>query len=141
MAIHKINQSNSDMKFNLKSGEKHTITLESIQLIFDDPVTGFLKNKKVSLTHEDGQLDDVQTDDKGFILIKRGHGKFVDAEICWETGTQTRRIFVFLDPANTSEGAWQRLVNMGYVQTLQPSMSQGNPEELAMSLEIVLCLA
>jgi len=135
MPKYKPDSTQSKVSFKAKTGEKCLLQYEPPILIFDDPFLGLLKNMEVKFTYQDGFKADGVTDDKGVVRMAFGHGNYVDAEMSTRFGLCTRRIFVLTAEIETTDGVWQRLINLGYVPMKQPPESPPNPEKLEAALE------
>lgn len=117
------------------SGQNNPFIYEKLYIVFDDPFMGLQKKVKVDLVYEDGTRMSSETDTMGEVEVSRNHGAYVDAEISTKCGTYRRRVFILPADPSSQDGAWQRLVNLGYVSDEQPSESPPNQMRLAMAVE------
>jgi hypothetical protein len=117
------------------SGQDNPFIYERLYIIFDDPFKGLQKKVKVDLAYADGTKVSSETDSTGEVEVSRNHGAYVDAEVSTDCGEWRRRVFILLPDPFTQNGAWQRLVNMGYVSDEQPSESPPSQIKLAMAVE------
>lgn len=100
------------------------------RVLIDDPLLGLLTGLSVSVHYQDGSTEPLTTDADGVIEVARDRGTHVKLE--WETelARYDEIAFIVLDPVATASGAWQRLVNLGYLREPEPT----EPEDLERAL-------
>ena len=123
--------SSKEVSYATKSGKSQQLKYEYSYIIFDDILFGLQKNVKVDLAYSDGTKKKGETDSEGKIKVSKRHGNYVDAELSLEYGKWRRRVFVLLADPMTQNGAWQRLVNLGYVPNEKPDEFPPGQIELA----------
>ncbi|MEM6993625.1 MAG: OmpA family protein [Myxococcota bacterium] len=109
---------------------------EIIKLVLDDPLFGLLTHVPVEVTYEDAEPETVNTDGSGAFAIKASRGRFADLSYQWQGRVVERRVFTALDDAASREGAWQRLVHLGYTPVAQPD--QEPPDDDALGDAVVM---
>jgi outer membrane protein OmpA-like peptidoglycan-associated protein len=106
-----------------------------VPLVFDDALLGPSEGIVVQLTFADGTTQTRTTDRSGTVRIDAERGAFADARYERQGFEYTRRVFVRPPAPSTEAGAWQRLVNLGYVTAERPGPSPATPVELAHAVE------
>ena len=85
---------------------------------------GILNDMEVSVRYADGTADSQKTNSEGVLFLEIGlwseEGNFVDLEFETELRVHKLRVFLVTEHASTPNGAWQRLVNLGYVSEEEP---------------------
>ncbi|MFZ2148955.1 MAG: hypothetical protein WAV28_17225 [Sedimentisphaerales bacterium] len=117
------------------SSRFNTLSSAPLLFVFDDPFLGLHKDTDVGLRYADGFQEQRQTDSEGKLTVLKSHGKYIDTDISSELGSINRRIFIFPPDPSSETGAWQRLVNLGYVLDKEPPESPPDPESLALCLD------
>lgn len=97
-------------------------------IILDDPISGVAAEVDVQATYENGKQLTLRSDVDGRVPLKVGAGTFVDLEYAVDGQTFERRVFTALDDVATPDGAWQRLVHLGYVEVKQPGRTPPDEE-------------
>lgn len=119
--------------------EKKRIDVPEIRgparIILDDSFLGIQSGIKVTVKYPDGSDESLTTDDDGIIIVNTDRGVYIDLEFETELKMHQMRIFVVLDDISTPSGAWQRLVNMGYVDDPEPPSEPFNEDTLAAAIE------
>lgn len=118
-----------------KTGRKINYIYERLYIVFDDLFAGISDNENVNLTYADGFKESEKTDGDGEILVSSSHGNYVDVEVNAELDTYMQRVFIMLDDYRTRNGAWQRLINLGYVHESSPQNSPENDVKLEAALQ------
>ena len=113
----------------------NTLATTRIDILLDDPFLGILSGIEVTMKYEDGSQKSAVTDENGIVKVSRTKGKFVDLKFTTELREHQLRVFISLEEASSPNGTWQRLVNMGYVDELQPPSEPSDPDELASAVE------
>ncbi len=95
-------------------------------IILDEPISGLAANVDVEATYETGKQLTLRSDADGRLPLEVGAGTLVDLRYEFEDQTFERRVFTSLDDVASPDGAWQRLVHLGYVDSARPG--RGAPE-------------
>ncbi|MBW2458883.1 MAG: LysM peptidoglycan-binding domain-containing protein [Deltaproteobacteria bacterium] len=99
----------------------------------DDPFLGFLGETSVEARYADGSTDTFETDPHGVVEVEVDRwskdGNFVDLTFETDLREHGLRVFIVLEHASSRNGAWQRLVNLGYVPIDEP---KAEPEHEAL---------
>ena len=106
-----------------------------LPLVFDDALLGVAPGVEVELTFADGSTEKVVTDASGLIRIKAARGPFVDARYNRTGMIIEHRVFLRSPSSSSNEGAWQRLVNLGYVGDNKPAPVPPGPNDLVAAIE------
>jgi len=104
-------------------------------ILLDDPFLGFLSGISVTVKYPDGSDELLTTDDDGMIKVRTDRGAYVDLKFETELRMHEMRVFVVLEDVSTPKGAWQRLVNMGYVDDPEPPPKPFSEDYLAAAVE------
>lgn len=116
------------------------VALDSVSLsttrrvVLDDALSGPATGLAVTVS-AGGTSEKVQADGDGAIVLPLRLGPFVDLSFDHDEIKRTVRLFLELPPADTSDGAWRRLVNLGYVDQDGPPGSPPRPEALQAAAE------
>ncbi len=102
-----------------------------IRILLDDPFLGFLCGISVKVTYAGGTAETVVTDDNAAMGVLVDQGSFADLEFKTSLRTHSLRVFIVLAGSSTPAGAWQRLVNLGYIRDPRPPSEPPNEDALA----------
>lgn len=89
-------------------------------IVIDDPVFGVAPDIVVEAKYQAGKQLTLQTDIEGRLPLEPGGGDYVDLSYTWQGRDFKRRVFAAVDDVGSPEGAWQRLVHLGYVRDESP---------------------
>lgn len=106
------------------------VDAEVTSIVIDDPLFGVAATLTVEVTYEDRDPVQVSTDAEGRLPIDPSQGPIADLRYSWHGGEYQRRVFTAIDDVASPDGAWQRLVHLGYVRTPQPERTA--PDESAL---------
>ncbi|MBI2899081.1 MAG: LysM peptidoglycan-binding domain-containing protein [Planctomycetes bacterium] len=126
-----------------ETGRTHTVRVRRVErrirVRLDDPFLGFLAGIDVTAKYADGTEEKMRTDDAGIFPARidcwTEKGNFADLKFKTELREHERRVFLVAEHANTPNGAWQRLVNLGYVADPKPPLEPESPDVLAAFVE------
>ncbi len=107
---------------------------EIIKLVLDDPLFGPSAGVSVEITYEDSDPETIVTDGSGAFVIKASRGRFADLRYDWQGQQFERRVFTAPPDGASKEGAWQRLVHLGYVTIVQPDLAPADDDVLGDAL-------
>ncbi|MBM3788319.1 MAG: hypothetical protein FJW30_28620 [Acidobacteria bacterium] len=99
------------------------VVRKRVRVWIDDPFLGFIGGVELKVTYENGNFETILTNDEGYTMLYADQGEYADLQFWTELGEQRQRFFIVLEPAGSKNGAWQRLVNLGYVFELEPESS------------------
>ncbi len=127
----------------LATERAHTFRVRRIErqlaLRLDDPFLGFLAEVDVEASYADGSSESLQTDEAGVVEVATDRwsddGNFVDLKFETELREHEMRVFLVLEHAASRTGAWQRLVNLGYVAIEPPPIEPKNDDLFAAAVE------
>jgi hypothetical protein len=102
-----------------------------IRILLDDPFLGFLQDVSVKVTYASGTSETIVADKNAAIGVLVDRGNFADLEFKTSLRNNSLRVFIVLAGGSTRAGAWQRLVNLGYVRVPLPSSEPPNEDALA----------
>lgn len=127
----------------LATERAHTLRVRRIRRVLairlDDPFLGFLGETAVAARYADGSASQLKTDEHGVVEVETDHwsddGNFVDLQCTTDLREQQMRVFLVLEHAQTRVGAWQRLVNLGYVAIDEPTCEPDSDDLFAAALE------
>jgi hypothetical protein len=105
-----------------------------IRILLDDPFLGFLPGVQVKVKYSGGTSETVATDAVGSVGLLVDRGDFADLSFSTTLGEDSLRVFILLARSTTSAGAWQRLVNLGYIEDSAPPAEP--PDDDALSTAI-----
>lgn len=106
-----------------------------MEVVFDDPILGLCQGVTVHFKFSGGQEADLTTDEAGIVKLEARPGDFADTEYQREGIVHRQRVFLSPPDIVATDGTWQRLVNLGYVQkTLPPRLPESEPQ-LALAIE------
>jgi hypothetical protein len=91
-----------------------------VPVLLEDPFLGFLSDLAVQVTYASGAGEALTTDRAGIVRVLADKGAYVDLEFTTSLRKHALRIFVFPESTSTDAGAWQHLVNLGFVATEKP---------------------
>ena len=110
-----------------------------LSLRIDDPFLGFVADTPVDVRYADGSSEKLETNEDGVVEVKADRfssdGNYADVKVTTDLREHTVRVFLVLEHVASENGAWQRLVNLGYVPIEEPKSEPYSPEILAASLE------
>ena len=101
-----------------------------VSVLLDDPFLGFLSNMKVQANYASGSAESLSTDQGGIVRVLWDQGAYVDLEFTTTLRIHSLRIFVLPESISTPAGAWQRLVNLGFVQEPKPEKTPSTDQAL-----------
>lgn len=111
----------------------------SVPVWIDDPFLGPLGKLDVTVKYADGSEESLKTDDRGAIEVRlerwSEQGNYADLKFKTELREHKRRVFLVVEHADTKIGAWQRLVNLGFVDLAEPKCEPENDDVFAATLE------
>jgi outer membrane protein OmpA-like peptidoglycan-associated protein len=99
-------------------------------IVLDDPIFGVAAGISVEATYASGLQQTATTDADGRLKLEPRGGDFVDLRYTFSGQEVTKRVFTAVDDVASPEGAWQRLVHLGYVPLPQPERQPPDPEAL-----------
>ncbi len=99
-------------------------------IILDDPIFGVAAGVTVDANYEGGKQESLQTDAEGRLPIEPSRGAYVDLTYGWQGQDVARRVFTAIDDVASPDGAWQRLVHLGYTQVAEPEREPPDAEAL-----------
>lgn len=108
---------------------------EVTSIVIDDPLFGVAKGLTVEITYEEQEPIEAITDGGGRLPIEPSRGTFADLRYTWQGQEITRRIFTAIDDVASPEGAWQRLVHLGYVSRPEPERTAPDGDALGDALQ------
>ena len=108
---------------------------EPVRVVIDDALLGTLANTEVTVTGAVGRSKVAKTNGSGVLTLSRNLGAHADVAFAHSEIPRTRRIFLELDPPNVAAGAWQRLVNLGYIGGAEPPREPPEGAALTVALE------
>ncbi len=96
---------------------------EYTKLVIDDPLFGPAIGIDVEVTYELAEPETITTDGSGAFVLRATRGRWADLRYTWQGRDVARRVFTALDDGASRDGAWQRLVHLGY------AVSGGEPPD------------
>ena len=102
-----------------------------LRILLDDPFLGFLQDIPVQVTYASGAAETVVADKSAAIGLLVDQGNYADLEFTTSLTKNCVRVFIVLAGASTAAGAWQRLVNLGYIHDPYPPPEPPNDDALA----------
>lgn len=111
-----------------ESDDTNTLRLPRVDIVVDVPVLGIVPDLVVDVAYADGSKEQLVADDSGAVSVASSRGAFVDLDAETSVGAYQLRCFVHLALSTEADGAWQRLVNLGYVD--DPAVAPTSPDAL-----------
>jgi outer membrane protein OmpA-like peptidoglycan-associated protein len=102
-----------------------------LRILLDDPFLGFLPGISVKVNYASGTNETLVADERAGIAVLVDQGNFADLEFKTSLTSHSLRVFILLAGVSTRAGAWQRLVNLGYVHNPQPPSEPPSDDALA----------
>jgi outer membrane protein OmpA-like peptidoglycan-associated protein len=93
---------------------------EYTKLVIDDPLFGPAAGIDVEVTYELSDPETIKTDGGGAFVLRASWGRYADLKYTWQGREIQRRVFTALDDGASKDGAWQRLVHLGYYWSDEP---------------------
>ncbi|MEM6296328.1 MAG: OmpA family protein [Myxococcota bacterium] len=103
-------------------------------IVLDDPLFGVAASVAVEATYQTGRLESLETDAEGRVPLEPGGGEYVDLRFTVRGREMSRRVFTAIDDVASREGAWQRLVHLGYTELEDPQREAPDDDALADAL-------
>lgn len=105
-----------------RARETHEFDVEGqiTEIVLDDPLFGVASKVRVEVTYDGRDPIEALTDGQGRLPIEPSRGAFADLRYVWQEREFVRRVFTAVDDVASRDGAWQRLVHLGYVRLPEP---------------------
>jgi outer membrane protein OmpA-like peptidoglycan-associated protein len=116
--------------------ETHEFDVEGqiTEIVLDDPLFGVAAKVRVEVTYDGQEPLETITDGHGRLAIKPSLGALAELRYEWQEREFVRRVFTAVDDVASRDGAWQRLVHLGYVRLPEPERTPPDDDAFADAL-------